>query len=917
MSSRYNPYTPAGVTGWSFFESLDSNCYIKAISSDYDNGAQDRNWRVQAACITSTAGESYTSGSFVIPGVTGPTGFPNNGSWNSLNGDLNKYLSYGYMLDGLGSVFDATWKDRYYEGRGRATPAEFETGTCAWLPTANAALGPLGATCSGTFSYFAGVSSTYDNTNKDRIWKYYCCAMAPKACPAIPALTNGTWVCPYTTVGAVCNQTCSLGSRPSTSGATVTCQSNKSWTTSTATCNLGSCGSLPTVAHGSFSCSSGSLYGASCSLGCDDGYQPSAPTSISCGDTGTAFAWSTPSNGCGLVSAYCDAAFTIAPEHGSVDCGTSPQQLGTVCSYSCNAGYILATEGGTATTRTCATLNSAQGQWTGGSYPVCVLDPAYCSGVSAPTHGEVNCDNRALGGSCVYECTSGYQIRGQAAHTTFTTTCTVSDWSAAAPVCDPVECSTLSLLFGGVTCSAGMHYPSTCTAFCNEGFDLSGAVTAVTCNANAQWNATLSALCTVHYYTPPASNNARTIALTAGLAAGVVCLLLLALILIIYWDRRRRHKRRRQSVQKADSTLTRKQMVEMSPAQSPGKGPDQVESKSNTYAVAGQRKPVDGDLKQSAEHTYATSPERVYSSIVTETTSLRQGLVLGAKLGSGVSGVVFRGQLPSNLVPKDAKYLLTDERQPHLAVAVKTIPAGADPKSRREFIEEARMMARFDNPNVVRAICSLLEAEPLLCVLELMPFGDLRGVLQRSIKVQVSWTRAESAHALAQVARGLDYLEQIRFVHRDIAARNCLVGANLAVKISDFGLSRAIAEENDYYRMETKGRLPVKWMAPECLMYRKFTHQSDVWAFGVLAWEVYAYGASPYGNQKGPEILAQVEGGFRLPKPAGCDDVDFEQVFKCWNREPLSRPSFATLSAYFAQVALSAPVRDIGLLVSS
>ncbi|XP_004365963.1 hypothetical protein CAOG_01092 [Capsaspora owczarzaki ATCC 30864] len=543
MSSRYNPYTPAGVTGWSFFESLDSNCYIKAISSDYDNGAQDRNWRVQAACITSTAGESYTSGSFVIPGVTGPTGFPNNGSWNSLNGALNKYLSYGYMLDGLGSTFDATWKDRYYEGRGRATPAEFETGTCAWLPTANAALGPLGATCSGTFSYFAGVSSTYDNTNKDRIWKYYCCAMAPKACPAIPALTNGTWVCPYTTVGAVCNQTCSLGSRPSTSGATVTCQSNKAWTTSTATCNLGSCGSLPTVAHGSFSCSSGSLYGASCSLGCDDGYQPSAPTSISCGDTGTAFAWSTPSNGCGLVSAYCDAAFTIAPEHGSVDCGTSPQQLGTVCSYSCNAGYILATEGGTATTRTCATLNSAQGQWTGGSYPVCVLDPAYCSGVSAPTHGEVNCDNRALGGSCVYECTSGYQIRGQAAHTTFTTTCTVSDWSAAAPVCDPVECSTLSLLFGDVTCSAGMHYPSTCTAFCHEGFDLSGAVTVVTCNASAQWDADLSALCTVHY-TPPASDDAQTTAITAGVGAGVVCLLLLALILIVILARRRRAVKR-------------------------------------------------------------------------------------------------------------------------------------------------------------------------------------------------------------------------------------------------------------------------------------------------------------------------------------------------------------------------------------
>ncbi|KJE96902.1 TKL protein kinase [Capsaspora owczarzaki ATCC 30864] len=422
---------------------------------------------------------------------------------------------------------------------------------------------------------------------------------------------------------------------------------------------------------------------------------------------------------------------------------------------------------------------------------------------------------------------------------------------------------------------------------------------------------------------PPQSDQASSSSSAiVGAAVGIVLLVLIAVVAFVLY---RRHKRRLQpfgsriSLQKSDSTLVPMQAVGFPSSQSQSQSevyasPNQVES---AYATVGQRVYSNDPPKPSPEYAYATSPGRIYSDIVTETTSLRQGLVLGAKLGSGAFGVVLRGQLPSNLVPKDAKYLLADERQPHLDVAVKTIPSDADPKSRREFIEEARMMARFDNPNVVRAICSLLEAEPLLCVLELMPFGDLRGVLQKSIKVQVSWTRAESAHALAQVARGLDYLEQIRFVHRDIAARNCLVGANLAVKISDFGLSRAIAEESDYYRMETKGRLPVKWMAPECLLYRKFTHQSDVWAFGVLAWEVYSYGASPYGNQKGPEILAQVEGGFRLQKPAGCADVDFEQVFNCWNREPLSRPSFAALSAYFAQVALNTPVRDIGLLVSS
>ncbi|KJE98364.1 TKL protein kinase [Capsaspora owczarzaki ATCC 30864] len=297
------------------------------------------------------------------------------------------------------------------------------------------------------------------------------------------------------------------------------------------------------------------------------------------------------------------------------------------------------------------------------------------------------------------------------------------------------------------------------------------------------------------------------------------------------------------------------------------------------------------------------------------TQSLRDGLVLGETLGSGAFGVVLRGRLPRALVPTDAQYLLHDPMQPVLEVAVKTIQANASEQSHNEFIEEARMVSQFNHPNVVRAIATLLEAEPHLCVLELLPYGDLRDVLKKSKKSNILWTESEFAYTLAQVASGLNYLESIRFVHRDIAARNCLVGHGLSVKISDFGLSRLLAQDTDYYRMEHKGRLPVKWMAPECLNYRTFTHQSDVWSFGVLAWETFSYGASPYGSMAGREILAVVEAGSRLERPENCPLNLFAMVQACWEMNPQARPRFAALSSYFTNLSVNQPVRDIGALL--
>ncbi|XP_017793592.1 PREDICTED: tyrosine-protein kinase receptor torso-like [Habropoda laboriosa] len=145
-----------------------------------------------------------------------------------------------------------------------------------------------------------------------------------------------------------------------------------------------------------------------------------------------------------------------------------------------------------------------------------------------------------------------------------------------------------------------------------------------------------------------------------------------------------------------------------------------------------------------------------------------------------------------------------------------------------------------------------------------------------------------------QITTGMEFLSSKRIVHRDLAARNILVCADRIVKISDFGLSRDVYQEN-LYRKKGDGKLPLKWMAIEALTHQIYTTYSDVWSFGILLWEIVTMGALPYPEISSNAVLKLLKSGYRMEQPLNCSIELYNIMFSCWNVRPQSRPTFTQL----------------------
>ncbi|KAM5264024.1 epithelial discoidin domain-containing receptor 1 isoform 3-T3 [Ctenodactylus gundi] len=312
----------------------------------------------------------------------------------------------------------------------------------------------------------------------------------------------------------------------------------------------------------------------------------------------------------------------------------------------------------------------------------------------------------------------------------------------------------------------------------------------------------------------------------------------------------------------------------------------------------------------------------------------RSRLRFKEKLGEGQFGEVHLCEVedPQDLVSLD--FPISVRKGQPLLVAVKILRTDATKNarlspcfSRNDFLKEVKIMSRLKDPNIIRLLGVCVQDDPLCMITDYMENGDLNqflGAHQLEDKAAEGGpVDGEAApgptisypmllHVAAQIASGMRYLATLNFVHRDLATRNCLVGENFTIKIADFGMSRNLYA-GDYYRVQGRAVLPIRWMAWECILMGKFTTASDVWAFGVTLWEVLMLcRAQPFGQLTDEQVIENAGEFFRdqgrqvyLSRPPACPQGLYELMLQCWSREPEQRPPFSQLHRFLAEDALN------------
>ena len=273
------------------------------------------------------------------------------------------------------------------------------------------------------------------------------------------------------------------------------------------------------------------------------------------------------------------------------------------------------------------------------------------------------------------------------------------------------------------------------------------------------------------------------------------------------------------------------------------------------------------------------------------------------ELGIGLFGKVILAETVG-LSPKDLKMSKTDDdKSKSMLVAVKTLKPHASSTTKEAFEKEVNFMSRLNDRNVIRILGVCYEDTPFI-MMEYMEKGDLNHYLRKfqvlgttDSEPQGQITTSTLVHITTQIASAMKYLASHNYVHRDLATRNCLVGPNYLVKISDFGMSRSLYESH-YYRIQGHAVLPVRWMSMECF-YGKFSQKSDVWAFGVTTWEIFTLAkVQPYNGWSDKQLIDDaIKGKNRklLAKPEMCPPEVYDIMLKCWVHRPTQRATFEEL----------------------
>ncbi|XP_016843938.1 activated Cdc42 kinase-like [Nasonia vitripennis] len=308
--------------------------------------------------------------------------------------------------------------------------------------------------------------------------------------------------------------------------------------------------------------------------------------------------------------------------------------------------------------------------------------------------------------------------------------------------------------------------------------------------------------------------------------------------------------------------------------------PQNYLSKFKKMLLPKKEEPMPGSLAMLPEERQDRPPIRVPNKHMIPA----DAIIVNKELGTGEFGVVQQG-------------VWTNDGE-RIQVAIKCLSRERMQNNPIEFLKEAAIMHSIDHEHIVRLYGVVLDTNSLMLVTELAPLRSLLECLKEP-SLRASFPVPSLCDFSVQIADGMQYLEAKRLIHRDLAARNILVFSKNKVKISDFGLSRALGVGKDYYQtnFNVNLKLPIAWCAPECISYLKFTSASDVWAYGVTLWEMFSYGFQPWAALTGHQILEAIdEPNFqRLEQPDCCPKDYFSLMQQCWQHEPTKRPKFSEL----------------------
>ncbi|XP_077428883.1 receptor tyrosine-protein kinase erbB-3b isoform X2 [Vanacampus margaritifer] len=259
-------------------------------------------------------------------------------------------------------------------------------------------------------------------------------------------------------------------------------------------------------------------------------------------------------------------------------------------------------------------------------------------------------------------------------------------------------------------------------------------------------------------------------------------------------------------------------------------------------------------------------------------------------LGSGVFGTVNRG------------FWTPDGETVKIPVAIKTIQDSSGRQTFTEITDHMLSMGSLDHPYIVRLL-GICPGSSLQLVTQLSSLGSL---LEHIRQHRNSLGPQRLLNWCVQIAKGMYYLEEHCVVHRNLAARNILLKNNYQVQISDYAVADLLYPDDKKY-IYTNAKTPIKWMALESILFRRYTHQSDVWSYGVTVWEMMSFGAEPYGSAQAQEVPCLLEKGERLSQPHICTIDVYMVMVKCWMIDENIRPTFKELASDFTRMARDPP----------